>query len=466
MKNLTLFLSLFIIVNFAFADNYTYFKGPSLIQSNASIVSSGGTTQLDAISQMKIAVTGTNTHEIKLPNTASVAVGVSYQILNKSTQSVTVVDFDDVPVETILTAQDKTFILFSGGNWLVSSGGGAGKTLVAGNGITIDQDSTTATISSSGKALVAVSPIVLTQDASTATFAFAGINVDELLDVDTGTPSEGNTLTFNSSMNKWVASAPQVAAGSAQWLYPWSASSTTNSAYLKLDYQPQSISEVSATVTVPSGTPVLIGTWIYDSEYGDTSVPAGEWTVDFFSSLDSTVGNTWITATVFARTSTGIETSLFTLTLPDVNSTSIVEQVKKTISQAYAVNATDKIGVKIYANTDAATPKTLTFYWGDATHYSRYSGPFIPRHNNLRGLQGGSAGEYYHLNQAKYNAAQNLTASGTMTLFTGDTQTATGNCTYYGDSVTDGSHRSCQVGGALIYSKRVSGSWSETFRVE
>ncbi|MFW9603470.1 MAG: hypothetical protein ACMV0F_00770 [Trichlorobacter sp.] len=412
MKEIIFLLFLIFAYN-SFAGNSTYIKGPMLVKST-TVNSGAAAVTLTATSNMVQVFTGVVDHDVQLPAISSIPEGFGFEFVNESTGILRVFDSLGTLKQTLLASKRSNFYS-ANGSWSLTE---------------------------------------------------PRYYLDELLDVDTGTPSEGNTLTFNSSTNKWVASAPQVAAGSAQWIYPWSASSTTNPAYLKLDYQPQSISEVSATVTVSSGTPALIRTWIYDSEYGDTSVPAGEWTVDFFASLDSTVGHTWVTATVFARTSTGTETSLFTMTLPDVNSTSIVEQVKKVISQAYTVNATDKIGVKVYANTDAATPKTLTFYWGDATHYSRYSGPFISRHNNLRGLQGGSAGEYYHLNQAKYNAAQNLTASGTMTIFTGDTQTAIGNCVYFGDSMTDGSHRSCQVGGALIYSKRVSGSWSEVYRVE
>lgn len=99
---------------------------------------------------------------------------------------------------------------------------------------------------------------------------------------------------------------------------------------------------------------------------------------------------------------------------------------------------------------------------------SAFSVVFTPTattiHNDLGGLQGGAAAEYYHLTQAKYNAVENLTASGTQTNFAGDIQSA--SCVYYGDSVTNGSHRSCQVGGALIYQKRVSGAWLETYRVE
>lgn len=59
---------------------------------------------------------------------------------------------------------------------------------------------------------------------------------------------------------------------------------------------------------------------------------------------------------------------------------------------------------------------------------------------------------------------QNMTASGTQTNFTGDVQSA--SCVYYGSSTVDGSYRDCSSGSALIRSKRISGSWSEVYRVE
>ena len=87
-------------------------------------------------------------------------------------------------------------------------------------------------------------------------------------------------------------------------------------------------------------------------------------------------------------------------------------------------------------------------------------------HNDLASLQGGTAGEYYHLTQAKYNAVENLTASGTQTNFIGSTPLPISSYSYYGDSVTDGSIRTYQTGGALITEKRISGSWTEIFRLD
>lgn len=147
MRNIITLIFLFIISGSVFADNYTYLKGSQLIQSNQAIVSNGGTTQLDATSPMKTAITGSNTHIVKLPNASLLLVGTSFQILNKSTQTITVKDFSDVELDTLAPNTDKTYILFSGGLWQSSSGGSGGKIIAGTSPIVVNQDATTATIS-------------------------------------------------------------------------------------------------------------------------------------------------------------------------------------------------------------------------------------------------------------------------------------------------------------------------------
>ena len=154
---------------------------------------------------------------------------------------------------------------------------------------------------------------------------------------------------------------------------------------------------------------------------------------------------------------------LFNTTTGDLNSTSELKQVNST-QGAFSVNETDRIVLALFASTDQSTSRNITLFYGGNSRYTHFTMPSSVQHNDLDGLQGGTVSEYYHLSQAKYNAVQNLTASGTQTNFTGDVQSA--SCVYYGPSTTNGSYRTCQVGGALINSKLVSGSWSEVYRVE
>lgn len=95
---------------------------------------------------------------------------------------------------------------FDGSKWVPAIGG---KNLVAGNGITIDQDATTATISSSGKVLVGTSPIVITQDSTTATFSFTQDASNRLVsDVEKNSwDSKVNGTGTTNSVSKWSATS-------------------------------------------------------------------------------------------------------------------------------------------------------------------------------------------------------------------------------------------------------------------
>ena len=154
---------------------------------------------------------------------------------------------------------------------------------------------------------------------------------------------------------------------------------------------------------------------------------------------------------------------MFGGTTGDINNASELKTITST-QGAFVVDQTDRIVLATFGSTDQGSSRNITLYHGGTSRYSYFEMPSSVQHNSLADIQGGALDDYYHLTQLKYNAVQNLTASGTQTNFTGDVQSA--SCVYYGDSVTNGSHRSCQVGGALIYQKRVSGSWLETYRVE
>ena len=71
IKNLILLFVATIFCAHAFADDYTYLKGSQLVQSNQAIVSSAGLTSLSSLSPMKTVITGTMTHEVKLPDTTT-----------------------------------------------------------------------------------------------------------------------------------------------------------------------------------------------------------------------------------------------------------------------------------------------------------------------------------------------------------------------------------------------------------
>lgn len=125
MIKIIVFLFLLISVNLK-ADNFTYIKGPQLIESNSIVVSNAGTDQLTQSSNRNIVVTGTTTKTFKLPNTSGLLIGTTFKIINKSTGIVTVNDYSDALVKTIDPDTDAFFQLFTGPSWVASAGGGGG----------------------------------------------------------------------------------------------------------------------------------------------------------------------------------------------------------------------------------------------------------------------------------------------------------------------------------------------------
>ena len=145
MKNILALISLFIITIYAFADNYTYIKGPMLVKSNA-VTSGTATTTLTATSNMVQVFAGLTHQTVILPNTASLPTGSSFEIQNISSDYVTVRDNSLTILQRLKPVSSMRFDLVSG-TW---------------NYFPLQ-----------GKELYSASPIVINQDASSATFSLS-----------------------------------------------------------------------------------------------------------------------------------------------------------------------------------------------------------------------------------------------------------------------------------------------------
>jgi hypothetical protein len=79
-------------------------------------------------------------------------------------------------------------------------------------------------------------------------------------------------------------------------------------------------------------------------------------------------------------------------------------------SGAIDMNTTDRIGLVMVGISNNTT--TVTYVYNGTANQSYFNTPLITLHNNLAGLQGGVANEYYHLTQADFiiatQAATNL----------------------------------------------------------
>ena len=92
------------------------------------------------------------------------------------------------------------------------------------------------------------------------------------------------------------------------------------------------------------------------------------------------------------------------LTTGDINATASPELFSNTSTQpAFSCNTTDRIVSAYFAKTSSTSNKTLTIFLGGSSHYSYIQTPLSLRHNQLLGVQGGTADEYYHLTATEYS---------------------------------------------------------------
>lgn len=166
--------------------------------------------------------------------------------------------------------------------------------------------------------------------------------------------------------------------------------------YKQLNYTMPSTQTILSTVV--NNNEVLINTYLYDLPVGDTKLPAGEWIMEIYGYVSQTTLLTKYKVVVFKRTSAGVETDLFTINSNDVNNTTLGEINFEGYQPEYTVNATDYLGMKLYANTTAATNITVYTYLGDSYH-SYITAPLSMRHDLLRGLKYTTSNEigYSHL---------------------------------------------------------------------
>ena len=190
----------------------------------------------------------------------------------------------------------------------------------------------------------------------------------------------------------------------------------------------------SRTATASTGTPFAVaaidvgGTIVTDS-YLET--PLGLFRITARTS-DTVV--TIATPTTYSNESTvsyEVWKRLLTATTPTITSTGTNYQsiVFDSTQQAFTVQTTDKLGSIFYGTSNNTT--TVNFVHSGTIHNSFVTTPLITLHNNLAGLQGGVAGEYYHLTSAEYSGTGvgtgNVARLNSPAFTTPDIGSATGN---------------------------------------
>jgi len=156
------------------------------------------------------------------------------------------------------------------------------------------------------------------------------------------------------------------------------------------------------TETVASATcnnnEVLIYTYLFEQPVGVTTVDAGVWRFTLNSIISSSVGDSKFKIIQYRRSSTGVETDMFTIYSNTIENTDYQNNIIETVQPSFTVDATDRLGCRVYATTTTTVNKTLSYKVGDGSA-SYLNTPLALRHSQLRDKNGESL--YQHLTSAQ-----------------------------------------------------------------
>lgn len=105
--------------------------------------------------------------------------------------------------------------------------------------------------------------------------------------------------------------------------------------------------------------------------------------------------------------------NLFEDTPIEINSILPSLASSETTRAPYAINSTDKLAIAYYARTDSNINTTVSLYINGTNNASYFTTPIAVRHNDLIGLQGGSASERFHLTSPQYTTVLNTSGINT-----------------------------------------------------
>lgn len=233
-----------------------------------------------------------------------------------------------------------------------------------------------------------------------ATYAAKPDLLSQLSDVIISSPLLDQILKYN-GVNWMNANLATISAGAAVGFY-YNGSVSDISGYETLSRIPDTHVEQDESTVVNSNTS-LFEKYITSSGLGATQIEAGEWSFVTYTYVSSTSGMTELLLNVSKATSDGGNiTFLFNVTTGNITSTSVTLYTINTVQQAFPINSTDRLIVNVSARTNSSIDTTVHFVHSGTQHYSNIKTPLVTRHNDLAGLQGGAAAEFYHLNLSEH----------------------------------------------------------------
>lgn len=148
------------------------------------------------------------------------------------------------------------------------------------------------------------------------------------------------------------------------------------SGYESLMNFPTGSPEVIENVTVTSASgPVLIDNYIMPvgSLTNAISLEPGVRMFRVFASVNSAVGTTRLNFTAFRRFANGTEENFYTALSGDINDLTVAEQDFLYVSSTkLMLNPTDRLGMRVSANTTQPSSIVVSWYYQGSAHYSMF----------------------------------------------------------------------------------------------
>jgi hypothetical protein len=220
--------------------------------------------------------------------------------------------------------------------------------------------------------------------------------LDDLGDVVISSPSLNQILKFNGT--NWVnGSGATVSPGAALTYYLTKASAGTSPYAQLMSFTPDSGTEEDEVISINNNT-VQHHAYIADTAIGKSTIDAGIWEFNIYTYVSN--GSARWQFKILKRNTSGNETELFTTTSQSFSNTSVELLTISTVQPAFTCDPTDKLVFRQYGiSTDSLS---LHFIHSGTDHYSHLHTPLSPSHNDLNGLQGGTANQYFHLTSSEY----------------------------------------------------------------
>ncbi len=174
--------------------------------------------------------------------------------------------------------------------------------------------------------------------------------------------------------------------------------------YSVVSYTSQA-TEVETTTTI-SNTEVLARTYLFSAPVGITTYDAGVWIANYRCKVSKPTGVTNIRMEIFRRSTEGTETVLWSEYSPDINNEAYETIRSETNQPVFSMDATDRLGARIYLKTTANNITINTIIGGARSSY--FTTPLRIRHNQLRSYNEDPA--YQHINAADRTLLTDLLA--------------------------------------------------------